>query len=401
MARRPITDTTISQRITDRRQLLGYSMRYAADRAGVSASTWSRIERGLVSADNRFTLAAVAEALRCSMADLAGLPLAPTDRPSAEASGAVHETVRAVVESDLRYPPTTKAGPLAALLPELDLVIDLRGRCDFVGAAKRLPDLIRALHAASFGTERLGALRSLVLAADAANVVVRYSGEPAAACLVAERAQQAAEALEDPVMLGLAAWARSHAAIGCGLYQQGKTIADQAADAVRPHLKRPDAAEMYGALLLQTAFGARALGDVDEGEVRLVEVEQVAERTGDSLALDLSFGPTNVKFWRIAMETDGGDPGRAVTIARATNPTAIPRVLRQATFYLDTGRALARIGKDQEAVRMLLTAERMAPQRLRNCPTVTETARALLERARRNATGAELRGFCERLGVAT
>jgi hypothetical protein len=49
---------------------------------------------------------------------------------------------------------------------------------------------------------------------------------------------------------------------------------------------------------------------------------------------------------------------------------------------------------------MLLTAERMAPQRMRNCPMVTETARALLERARRNATGAELRGFCERLGVA-
>jgi hypothetical protein len=47
---------------------------------------------------------------------------------------------------------------------------------------------------------------------------------------------------------------------------------------------------------------------------------------------------------------------------------------------------------------MLLTAERMAPQRLR-IPLVIETARSLLERARRGAGWTELRGLCERLGI--
>ena len=37
---------TVGERIRARRLLRGWSMRYAASRAGVSHATWSRIERG-------------------------------------------------------------------------------------------------------------------------------------------------------------------------------------------------------------------------------------------------------------------------------------------------------------------------------------------------------------------
>ena len=47
---------------------------------------------------------------------------------------------------------------------------------------------------------------------------------------------------------------------------------------------------------------------------------------------------------------------------------------------------------------MLLTAERIAPQRMRS-PLVVETTRGLLERARRGTGWTELRGLCERLGI--
>jgi hypothetical protein len=110
------------------------------------------------------------------------------------------------------------------------------------------------------------------------------------------------------------------------------------------------------------------------------------------------FGPTNINFWRIAMEADGASPGRAVEIARTTNPRLIGKPSRQAAFYLDTARALARVRKGPEALRMLLTAERLAPQRMRS-PLVRETARGLLEQARRGSGLTELRGLCERLGV--
>lgn len=84
--------------------------------------------------------------------------------------------------------------------------------------------------------------------------------------------------------------------------------------------------------------------------------------------------------------------------ARTTQPGTVPKVSRQAAFYLDTARALAHVRKDTEALRMLLTTERLAPQRMR-APLVRETARGLLERARRGTGWTELRGLCERLGV--
>jgi transcriptional regulator with XRE-family HTH domain len=63
------SDPTIGKRIRDRRQLLGMSVRGAALGAGVSHTTWSRIERGERSADNRFVLARMARALRCPVSD--------------------------------------------------------------------------------------------------------------------------------------------------------------------------------------------------------------------------------------------------------------------------------------------------------------------------------------------
>src|SRR6266536_876195 len=98
MARRPSTDTTIGGRIKTRRQIRGWSIRHAASRAGIAPSTWSRIERGLMSADNRFTLADVAAALECSPADLTGTPMPSTDRETVAAQSSVFAILQALVD---------------------------------------------------------------------------------------------------------------------------------------------------------------------------------------------------------------------------------------------------------------------------------------------------------------
>lgn len=398
MPPRKVNGSAIGQRIRERRKLLGWSIRYTADRAGVAHSTLSRIERGELTADNRFTLAAIAQALRCPVDTLTGAPADPLSRDEAETGGAVYETMRAVIEADLDYGPTTSAQPMQALDRELDLVRDLRARCGYTAAARRLPDLLRGLHATAYGPDRPAALRSLVIAEDMTSFVVRYAGHPASACLVADRARQAAEALEHPIMLGLSAWSQAHAATGCGLFERALMIAEHATRDLAPHADEPEAPEMLGQLLMTQAFARYALGRVDDALAPLTEAQRIAERTGDSDALRLMFGPTNINFWRISMAADGGDPGRAVAIARQTNPQGVPTVSRQVAFYLDTGRALARVGQDHDALRMLLTAERLAPQRMR-APLVVETARGLLERARRGGGWTELRGLCERLGI--
>jgi hypothetical protein len=103
----------------------------------------------------------------------------------------------------------------------------------------------------------------------------------------------------------------------------------------------------------------------------------------------------------MSIEVDDGDPARVVEIARRTDPAAIPAGIRQVFYYADTARALTRIGgRDREAIRFLLTAERIAPQHVRTSTELADTVRILLNRSRRQAGGTELRALYERLQTA-
>ncbi|MEN3307385.1 MAG: hypothetical protein V7603_3587 [Micromonosporaceae bacterium] len=400
MARRPSPDATIGENIRMRRTVRGWSVRHAADRAGISHTTWSRIERGLIAADNRFTLAAIAEGLECAATDLTDHPGAPADRETAEAQVRIRAIRQALVNADLDEEATCEPRPIEELQRELSLVSDLRRRCDYTGVGQLLPRLIQELHAASFGADRDTALALLVEAAFIASGVVRFAGSPAESWLAAERGRNAASALGDPVLFGLAEYERAHAATGCGSYARGLTIASRAVDRLQPHLGAPNAIQVLGQLHLTCAFAA--IGAADPGQVpaRLEEAGQLAERTGETDTFGLMFGPTNVRFWQVSMEVDGGEPGRAVELARDTNPAAVASPSRQVAFYTDTARALTHTGRDDQAVRMLLTAERLSPPRVRSSRLVQETTRTLLERARRRVGGSELRGLYERMGLA-
>lgn len=398
MPRRTNSDPTIGQRIMARRQLRGWSMRYAADRAGISHTTWSRIERGIVSADNRFLLADIAQALDCQVADLTGVPVTPTD-PQLMAAHAGVATLRlALLETDLDEDPTVDVAPSAQLDQEAKLVHDLRTRTDYTGLGPRLPVLLRQAHALAAGPHRPDGLRLMVSAAYDAASTMRDLSNPADAWLAAERCRQAAEALDDPVLLAIASFCRAHSATACGTYARGLRIASRAVDALTPHLSEPNAPPMLGLLQLTCAYASRALHRPDDGASWLAEAAAVAERTGET---DVHwFGPTNVRIWHLSMETDGGDPGRAVELARGTTAAAVRAVSRQVTFHVDTARALAGLrGQDESAVRHLLAAERLGPQMMRSSALVRETVRALLDRSRRDTGGSQLRGLCERVGV--
>jgi transcriptional regulator with XRE-family HTH domain len=398
MSRRPSPDTTIGQNIRTRRQARGWSVRYAADRAGISHTTWSRIELGTRSADNRFVLADIAAALECAVTDITGHAGPPVDRATVEAQAAIQGIRQALVDIDLSEPALCEPRPVAELERETQLVVDLRRRCDYVGAGQRLPVLLRELHAATGGRDREQALRLMVQAAAAAAGVVRYIDSPAESWLAAERGRDAARELGDPVMLGLAEYERVHAATGCGCYTRGLTLARRAADEMEQR-QGPGAAELLGMLHLSVAFtalGAKQPGEVEE---RLAAATQLAQRTGETSTLALMFGPTNVDFWRVSMEVDAGDPERAVEIGRSTNPSLVASKSRQVAFYTDMARALSRVKRDGAAVRMLLTAERLSPARVHSTPLARETARSLIDRAQRRAGGPELRGLCERMGM--
>jgi transcriptional regulator with XRE-family HTH domain len=391
---------TIGERIQVRRLLRGWSVRHAASRAGLSHATWSRIERGLQAADNRFVLAEIAAALECSPAELAGTAVPAADRAATAAQASVYGIRQALVDIDLTEETHREAPPVAELARTAALVDTLRQACDYAGTARLLPDLLRDLHAASHGPDRPVALRLLCDVTSIASSVVRNLGHPAEAWLAGERCRDAAESTEDPVLLGCAAYARATAASACGSFHRSLALAGAAVDALRPQAAVPGGMEMLGSLLLVCAYASRGLKKLDDSRAWADEAAGLAGRTGETTTLGLYFGPTNVNIWRIGIEVDGGDPGRAAELARTTNPAAIAAGFRQVFYYADTARAYARLrGQDREAIRYLLTAERLAPQHVHTSPLVRETTRALLERSRRQAGGAELRGLGERLSV--
>jgi transcriptional regulator with XRE-family HTH domain len=401
MTLRPDSDPTIGNRIHTRRMLRGWSVRHAASRAGISHATWSRIERGRQAADNRFMLADIAEALECSPADLAGTPVPAADRAAMAAQLAVYGIRQALVDVDIAEPVRRPAPAVAALTRTVDLLDSLRQACDYAGAARLLPDLLRDVHAASAGPERQPALRLLCDAAFIASSVVRNLGHPADAWLGAERCRDAAEATEDPVLLGYAAYARASAATACGSFQRGLSLAGRAVDELQPHLALPGGLEMAGSLELICAYASRGLKRHDDSRTWSAAASDLAGRTGETTTMGMFFGPTNINIWRIGIEVDGGDPGEAVGIAQSTNPAALEVGFRQVFFYADAARAYARLrGKEREAIRYLLIAERLAPQHVHTSALAQETIRALLERSQREAGGTELRGLCERMRVS-
>jgi transcriptional regulator with XRE-family HTH domain len=400
MSSRFSSDPTIGERIHARRLLRGWSVRYAASRAGISHATWSRIERGRQAADNRFMLADIAAALECSPADLAGAPVPAADRAAMAAQASVYGIRQALVDVDLSETAARSVSPVADVARTVALIDTLRQACDYAGAARILPDLLRDLHAASRGPDRQTGLRLLCEVTFIASSIVRNLGHPAEAWLGAERCRDAAQAIEDPVLVGYAAYARASAASACGSFHRGLAVASKAVDDLRPHLAAPGGMEMMGSLLLVCAYASRGLKRLDDSRVWARQAADLADRTGETGTMGLYFGPTNVNIWRIGIEVDGGDPGQAVHIATSTNPATIPAGFRQVFYYADAARAYARLrGKDREAIRYLLTAERLAPQHIHTSPHAQETIRALLERSRRQAGGPQLRALGERMRV--
>jgi transcriptional regulator with XRE-family HTH domain len=400
MPRRSVpVDLSIGERVKARRELRGWSMRHAADRAGVSHTTWGRIERGELRTD-RYMIADLAAALECSITDLTGQPYAPADRQLESAHIRAEQVWRAMMANPFGELAAGTSVPAAALRRDAALVRDLYGRCDYAGVLARLADLLPQLHTAAEGQHAKTALTLMVPVYGCAMGSLLNIGYPAQAWLAAERSTEAAQRLDDAVALAVAAANRARVSSYSGAYRPAQAMCDRADDALQHELGAPHALDLSGFLHLARAHHAAGLHDRSGAEAHLAEAAAIAARTGETDAWDLAWGPRNVALWTMAWQLDTGQPGEAMRTAAGVRPAGLPAV-RQVYFYLDMARGLADVGQDDDAVRMLLTAERTGAQHTRSSSAARETARAILHRARRDLTTSPLYGLCERLGVAS
>ncbi|GHJ16486.1 hypothetical protein TPA0908_44810 [Micromonospora sp. AKA38] len=392
MPRRPIpADPSIGDRIRARRELRGWSIRYAASRAGISHTSWSRIERGQQRTD-RYMIVDLAAALECSAVDLTGQAYTPADRQLDAARIDAERLWRAMMDNPMGVRSDTTA-VVEQVRREAALVRDLYGRCDYAGALRRLVDLVPAMHGLA---DRRAALTEMVPLYGVAMGALLNVSYPAHAWLAAERCAEAAGLLDDPVAVGVAAANRARVSAYSGAYRPARAWCDAAAADLAGSAAQ-GALDVLGFLHLARALHLAGLRDPAGAQDHLVEAGLIAARTGETDSWDLAWGPRNVALWRMAFLLDTGRPEAAMATATGVDLTGLPPV-RQVYFWLDMGRAAEAVGRDREAVRMLLAAERVGPQHARSSVAARETARSLL---RRGAASPELRGLCERMSLTT
>jgi hypothetical protein len=107
----------------------------------------------------------------------------------------------------------------------------------------------------------------------------------------------------------------------------------------------------------------------------------------------LGFGPTNVGLWEMALALETGEPDRAGSVAQTVQPQRHPFKTRQSQYWMDYGRALARVRRQgDDAVVALRKAEQLFPIRVQRNPFIREVLGELL--------GRELRGMAYRAGLS-
>lgn len=372
----------------------GISQRALAGLAGFSQGYIAQIEIGAAPLDKRSAQVALAQALQVSVADLTGQPYDPqTVEHSAAVTAlpALRAGLMAVSLDDEHQPGRS----VAELRDALDRAVLLHNDCRYDQLVPMLPDLLLDLHACAANAE---ALRMLAWASYATTFAAKYLGHADLALLAAQQCRSITARIDDPAWTGVGEFALLHAlppeAMGLAERRTHHVIAT-----LEPHSGDSTSAQVYGMLHLSAAMCAATAGRDTAAYDHLDEAEAVAARVGEANFAQLWFGPTNVAIWRIGVYAELGEGGR-VRHMKVTDPSRLGSRNRQATYYADSGRALAQAkGCERQALAALLQAETIAPQRVRLSPPVRETVGAMLRRARATAGGRELQALARRLGT--
>lgn len=401
-------ETTIGARLRTLRRWRGKTQTELAGLAGLSPSFLSMVETGQRPLDRRSHIAALASALQVSETDLVGGPHLSRDRVQSDPHMAIPPLRVALQTNTLTRPAVDQARPVAELHNEVFGTIEpLRRVCDYVQVGHLLPPVIDELYRHIAGPEdeaaRRLALETLVEACVIAAAVTKELNYIDLAYLAAQRAEEAAALLGDPVQKGKADFMWLLTLPRAGSWDRTLTAAEEAADSLQPHARDPLGCQVLGMLTLTASLSAAAAQRGDTAAHWLDEARKVgAQVPDDPTHAWQCFSPTNVNIWRVTVGVERGESGRAVLdMAGDVNLDLLePKASRRAGFLVDTARGLAREPQTRsQAVRWLRQAESVAPQRVRNSTTARETVAYLLNQAVAEAGGRELRGMAARMGV--
>lgn len=388
------------------RRRRGLSLDTASGLAGISKAYLSLLETGKRNFERRSLLENLAGALGCSVADLTGQPYLPPDRDTADALAAVTEITMVLYDMTPDSAPDLRARPVA----ELERwAAGANAHCDearYGLAGRHLGTLLTELHVhAATGSPQTSrrAQAALVEACAVAFGIARQLGHPQVAIQAMQRAQEVAERLGDPAFAGFARLACAGAFSRLGARRAAARVLGDTMATVEPASEPTGsdvrATEALGMTHLLSAQLASRESRRGEAETHLAEAADLARATGERNTLAWHFGPANVAAWSLAIAVEQGNGPDAAERLEA-DPVRPVSAGRRSRLHLDLARAYAQTegARDTDVIRHLDTADRIAPQRIRNDPIARDLVSVLARRARRRVW--ELDSLRHRFGIS-
>jgi transcriptional regulator with XRE-family HTH domain len=397
----------IGRRVRRARLRLGMPQADLAAALGKTQGWVSKMERGLIEIDRVGLLNLLATELHVHPNDLIGRPYA-----SSPAENQWQVAATSILRELRRYDlaPVFDGTPRLSseLWRELTRLHRLRDAAANVAILGVLPDLLRearALAELAAGHEREEAYAVYAVACKFAHTAAHALGHPELIAMAAERAAWSARLSGDPVMPALADWMRVWDMWATADWADSLALSDKALTSIQDSYDQgePLALRMWGSLQLRAAVAAARGNRASEAEDRISHARDAAERMSAYQGPpvydrhSVTFSPGNVQIHAISVALETGDQTKALAIDRRTSPELVGSLpnSRQGHHHMDLARAWLWDGSRDRALSELETAERIAPQLVRNHPIARSTLRSIVY-AERAATREKLRRMSDR-----
>ncbi|MEV6362027.1 helix-turn-helix domain-containing protein [Nocardia asteroides] len=401
----PEDGRSVGERVRAIRARRGISQQVLADRVGVSRGAVAKWENGERPVDSRRTLLALAEALRVTVGDLTGHESDRLDPATAGFHAAVPEIEIALWTAG-NTTDTAPPRPLGELATTAQRAAELRIACDYAALGPMLAPLLTDCYRHirdTTGADRDRAWDVLSMVAHTTAAALKARGYGALSWTAAQEAENAARNIGGTAALAAVAFARSQVLLSRpGSLPAALTHAEGTAETIAADVRTLGEVESFGMLHLQASLVVAALGG--DPEPHLAEAAEQAARlpeapAGTSILRNPTFGPANVRLWRMSAAMERREPGAVLALAPTLSPADLPAEGRRAQYFVEIGRAQAMRKNYPAALHALLRAEHTAPQHVRSMTPVRELVGYMMRTARRELTTGDLGRLAQRIGV--
>ncbi|MFG2773768.1 helix-turn-helix domain-containing protein [Streptomyces sp. NPDC048350] len=397
----------IGRRVRRARLRLGMPQADLATAVGKSQGWVSKVERGQIELDRVGLLNLVAAELHVHPNDLIGRPYSssPTENQWQVAASSILRELR---RYDLAPVFEGTPRPARELWQEATRLHRLRDAAANTAIMQVLPDLFResrALAEVTTGHEQEEAYAIYAVCCKFAHTAAHALGHPELVAMSCERAAWSARLSGDSVMPAVADWMRVWDMWATADWEDAVALSDKAIKSVQQGFDQgePLALRAWGSLQLRAAVSAARGGRKSEAKDRIKHAKTAAKRLGQYAGPpvydrhSLTFSPGNVQIHAISVALEMREQRDALAISRRTDPALIEALpnSRQGHHHMDLARAWLWDGNRDKALTELETAERIAPQLIRNHPIARSTLRSIVY-AERAVTREKLRRMSDR-----